>query len=124
MLELLPNEQSRLYKVSILSFAGDITFINVKRDSCSSETSGRKSSLTVRFSPVNSGISSASVAESSIRFFSPGSCVIISAISSWKPNSKDLSNSSMIKVSIVSGLKFPLDKWSVIRPGVPIMIAG
>ena len=84
----------------------------------------RKSNLTVRFNPVNSGISAASVAESNIRFFNPGSWVIISAISSWKPNSNDLSNSSIIKVSMVSGLKLPFDKWSVIRPGVPIIIAG
>ena len=35
----------------------------------SSEVSGRKSSLTVRFSPVNWGISSASVADSRTRFF-------------------------------------------------------
>ena len=124
MLELLPNVQSRLYKVSILSLEGESTFISFKRDSCSSEASERKSNFTVRFNPVNSGISSASVAESNIRFFNPGSCVIISAISSWKPNSKDLSNSSIIKVSMVSGLKLPFDRWSVIRPGVPMMIAG
>ena len=95
--------QSYLWKVKAPSLISSGILVLQKRPA-------RKFSFTVRFNPVNWGISSASVAESSIRFFNPGSWVIISAISSWKPNSSDLSNSSIISVWIVSGLKFPLDK--------------
>ena len=56
--------------------------------------------------------------------FRNGSCPITSAISSWKPNSRHLSNSSITSVVTECTSKFRFLKWSFIRPGVPMMTAG
>ena len=119
----LPKVQSSLYKVSSLSFSGDSTLYKCSRwVSCSSGF--KKFNLMVLFSPVNCGISSASVADNRKRRCRPGNCPMTVAISSWKPNSRHLSNSSIIKMETVSASKFCLERWSFIRPGVPMITDG
>ena len=121
--EWLPNVHSNLYNVSSLSFPGESTLYKCKRCTvCSSVF--KKFNLIVLFRPVNWGISSASVAESKKRRFKRGNCPITVAISSWKPNSRHLSNSSMTNVVTVSASIFCFERWSFIRPGVPMTTEG
>ena len=70
------------------------------------------------------GTLTAWVAEVNMRLFILGNCVIMPFISSSKPSSKDLSNSSKISVFILVLENLSLSKWSNILPGVPIKIAG
>ena len=70
----------------------------------------KKFNLMVLSSPVNCGISSASVADNRKRRCKLGNCPMTVAISSWKPNSRHLSNASITRVVTVSASKFCLER--------------
>src|SRR5687767_1660684 len=106
-IDLLPKKQINLKSVSDLSFSSDKTVLTVRLFEVLF-SSDKKLSFTGSFNPINAGISNPSVAEVKILFFSDGNEPMMNDISSKKPNSKDLSNSSNTRVLIASKVTFPL----------------
>src|SRR6478672_5771989 len=95
------KEQIRLNKVPILSLSLEMTIFMDKLDS-SSLCSGIKSRIVGLTTLVYFGISISEVAETKTRLLILANLAMIKDICSWKPNCKDLSNSSKINVWILS----------------------
>ena len=85
---------------------------------------GKKLSRTGLVSCRKLGISTASVAEVRMRLEMDGKELTMKATSSWKPSSRDLSNSSRQRVVIEGRVMLPRRIWSARRPGVPTRRAG